>query len=81
MILADGTTIVDEYDPDLGILLGQDLDYHFNRFQIAFCLDALLFSESFLTLRITTMLSCTSSAQKHRRQISSQAPGMREGEM
>lgn len=33
--LADGTTIVDEYDPALGILLGQDLDFHFDRFQMS----------------------------------------------
>lgn len=35
MTLADGTIITDEYDPALRILLGQDLDIHYDRFQIS----------------------------------------------
>jgi len=53
MVLADGTTVVDEYDPDLGILLGQDLDFHYDRFQMSLYVNVLLLNNGFLTSRKT----------------------------
>src|SRR5271169_3431151 len=49
MVLAGGTTVVDEYDPTLGILLGQDLDFHYNRFQMSLYVTVLPFKDRFLT--------------------------------
>ena len=51
MVLADGTTVVDEYDPDLGILLGQDPAFHYDRFQMSLYGTALLFKDGVLTSR------------------------------
>lgn len=49
MVLAGGTTVVDEYDPDLGILLGHDLDFHFDRFQMSLYVTVFPFKHRFLT--------------------------------
>ena len=78
-MLADGTTVIDEYDPDLGILLGQDLDFHFDRFQMSLYVTVILFKNDFLTSRKITQ-NCIFSALKHilNRQISFPRHGMRE---
>ena len=60
MVLADGTTVVDEYDPNLGILLGQDLDFHFDRFEISIYVTVLLFDVDFLISRKQCKIACFS---------------------
>jgi hypothetical protein len=48
-VLAGGTTVVDEHDPTLGILLGQDLDFHYDRFQMSLYVTVLPLKDRFLT--------------------------------
>ena len=48
-MLAGETTVVDEYDPTLGILLGQDLDFHYDGFQMSSYTTVMPFKDRFLT--------------------------------